>query len=161
MKANIFLSLIGLFAAGAIASPTSAEAAAEAALVAECGDLGVMRVDVSQLPDGINPADVRRCADHPLGRSPSMAPASSSDLQERDTEDDLVSLKPRACYTKQTYGCDQGYCWKQCGLLNTGEWCWTATVAGLGTWASCNKDTDCSTLLSCGIGVCKACGCGC
>ncbi|RAH66098.1 uncharacterized protein BO66DRAFT_332325 [Aspergillus aculeatinus CBS 121060] len=38
-----------------------------AAAEAECGSLGVMRIDPAELPEGVTMADVRMCADHPLG----------------------------------------------------------------------------------------------
>ncbi|KAK1962959.1 hypothetical protein LZ32DRAFT_600681 [Colletotrichum eremochloae] len=33
-----------------------------------CGDLGVLNIDVSQLPEGVSPSDLRMCAGHPNGR---------------------------------------------------------------------------------------------
>ncbi|KXG52097.1 uncharacterized protein PGRI_083810 [Penicillium griseofulvum] len=38
-----------------------------AAAEAECGSLGVMRIDPAELPEGVTMADVRMCADHPRG----------------------------------------------------------------------------------------------
>ncbi|KAL2838009.1 hypothetical protein BJY01DRAFT_38417 [Aspergillus pseudoustus] len=38
-----------------------------AAAEAECGSLGVMRIDPAELPEGVAMTDVRMCADHPLG----------------------------------------------------------------------------------------------
>jgi hypothetical protein len=38
-----------------------------AAAEAECGSLGVMRIDPAELPEGVMVSDVRMCADHPLG----------------------------------------------------------------------------------------------
>ncbi|KAF4254002.1 hypothetical protein CNMCM8812_001850 [Aspergillus fumigatus] len=38
-----------------------------AAAEAECGSLGVMRIDPAELPEGITMSDVRMCANHPLG----------------------------------------------------------------------------------------------
>lgn len=171
MKVANFLSFIGLLATGALASPAPAEAAAEAARAAECGSLGVMKVDVSELPEGIDPSGIRRCAEHPLGRYPGLAPEDMSDApgldvfarhdEADDDEDDLVSLKPRACYTAAASGCSGGYCWKQCGLRNSGEWCWTAQLAGLGSWNTCTTSAQCTTLQTCGIGICRSCGCSC
>src|SRR5947207_513870 len=79
MKPTTFLSFIGLLATSAIASPASAEAAAEAALAAECGSLGVMKYDMAELPEGVDPSGIRRCAEHPLGRYPGLAPEDMSD----------------------------------------------------------------------------------
>lgn len=58
---KVYTTLLLLAAAMALAS--SAPDAAE-----ECGDLGVMHVDPKNLPEGVTLADVRKCADHPLGR---------------------------------------------------------------------------------------------
>ncbi|KAJ4323615.1 hypothetical protein N0V84_004223 [Fusarium piperis] len=33
----------------------------------KCGRLGVMEWDPKDLPEGVNPAEIRMCADHPLG----------------------------------------------------------------------------------------------
>lgn len=38
-----------------------------AAAEAEFGSLGVMRIDPAELPEGVKMADVRMCAEHPLG----------------------------------------------------------------------------------------------
>ncbi|KAK1149111.1 hypothetical protein N8T08_007789 [Aspergillus melleus] len=47
-----------------------------AAAEAECGSLGVMRIDPAELPEGITMDDVRMCANHPLGpgASPALEP---------------------------------------------------------------------------------------
>lgn len=34
---------------------------------AECGALGVMEYDPADLPEGVSPADIRKCKEHPLG----------------------------------------------------------------------------------------------
>ncbi|KAB8236595.1 uncharacterized protein BDW43DRAFT_267244 [Aspergillus alliaceus] len=38
-----------------------------AAAEAECGSLGVMRIDPAELPEGVKMSQARMCADHPLG----------------------------------------------------------------------------------------------
>lgn len=168
MKVTTFLSFIGLLATSAIASPASAEVAPDTALAAECGSLGVMKVDMSDLPEDVNPSAIRRCAEHPLGRYPGLAPEDMSDavnaklFARDDVENDLVNLKPRACQSgDKDAGCSGGYCWKLCGLAAAGEWCWTAKLGGLGAWNTCNTDKECTAVQSCGVGTCSTCGCGC
>lgn len=56
--------LLGVYAITALAAkPAGTDADADA----ECGALGVMKFDPADLPEGVTPADVRKCADHPLG----------------------------------------------------------------------------------------------
>lgn len=50
-----------------IASATLALATTDADLEKECGRLGVMKIDLSELPEGVDPSEIRNCADHPLG----------------------------------------------------------------------------------------------
>ena len=45
---------------------TMAFAAAATDAEKECGRLGVMTFDPNDLPEGVKPEDVRKCADHPL-----------------------------------------------------------------------------------------------
>lgn len=45
-----------------------------AAAEAECGSLGVMRINPAELPEGVTMADVRMCADHPLGPGAYLGP---------------------------------------------------------------------------------------
>jgi hypothetical protein len=153
--------------------------AAEGDAVVECGNLDVMTVDPADLPAGVAPSDVRKCLDHPLGRNrhvkgASLAPLDAVDASfynstvNTDTSpvearsDDLGALQERSCYKDAPYGCSGGYCWKACGNVNKGEWCWTAAKAGLGAWIKCSKWQDCGTATyACGRGGCPSCGCGC
>ncbi|KAK1234642.1 hypothetical protein PQX77_002156, partial [Marasmius sp. AFHP31] len=56
------------------------------AVVDDCGDLGLMKVS-----EGTNSSDVRKCADHPLGKDKesykaqweSLPPASDTDIEGR------------------------------------------------------------------------------
>ncbi|PLB47061.1 hypothetical protein P170DRAFT_438773 [Aspergillus steynii IBT 23096] len=148
--------------------------------VVECGDLGVMTVDPADLPAGVAPSDVRKCLDHPLGRNrhvkgASLAPLDAVDASfyngTGDTDTSPVearvdgldgALEKRACYKDAPYGCSGGYCWKACGDMNKGEWCWTAAKDGLGAWMKCSTWQHCGTTsYACGKGGCQACGCGC
>lgn len=59
-------ALIIVLAASATAAGQAAE---EVDPVKICGRLGVMKVDLEDLPEGVRMEDVRMCADHPLGYS--------------------------------------------------------------------------------------------
>ncbi|KAI9371049.1 hypothetical protein BJX61DRAFT_48621 [Aspergillus egyptiacus] len=69
MKPLIHLSLLlGLSATTALAALRPDATPDEvAAAEAECGSLGVMRIDPAELPEGVTIADVRMCAEHPHG----------------------------------------------------------------------------------------------
>lgn len=164
MKFNIaIITAIALQITGVI-SMAAPEAVADAAIVAECGALGVMSVT-----DGANPDDVRKCADHPIGAQrnrvwQSLAPAEF--LEKRTPADlkggDIFARKEQACYYDAGLGCSGGYCWKACGSPGDGKWCWTAGGDGSGAWLTCKTYNDCNPGSSCGKGFgCKACGCSC
>ncbi|UNI23435.1 hypothetical protein JDV02_009253 [Purpureocillium takamizusanense] len=106
----------------------------------QCGALGVMEVDTSKIPDGVDRGDIRKCAEHPVAGSPNP-------------------LSKRDCWYGKSSGCSKGYCWKTCG--GTGQWCWTAFNDGYGNWIGCQNDGQCNTNQACGIGNCKTCGCSC
>ncbi|KAJ5870459.1 hypothetical protein N7455_005400 [Penicillium solitum] len=60
--------LLGVYTTTALAAkPPGIDADADAEAEPECGALGVMKFDPANLPEGVTPADVRKCADHPLG----------------------------------------------------------------------------------------------
>ncbi|KAL3455394.1 hypothetical protein BJX64DRAFT_295089 [Aspergillus heterothallicus] len=68
MKLLTYL-LLGIHATAALAALRPDATPDEvAAAEAECGSLGVMRIDPAELPEGVLLSDVRMCADHPLGR---------------------------------------------------------------------------------------------
>ncbi|KAJ5453192.1 hypothetical protein N7445_001375 [Penicillium cf. griseofulvum] len=69
MKPLTYLSLIlGISATTALAALSPDATPDEvAAAEAECGSMGVMRIDPAELPEGVTMADVRMCAGHPLG----------------------------------------------------------------------------------------------
>ncbi|POR32174.1 Uncharacterized protein TPAR_07615 [Tolypocladium paradoxum] len=147
---------------------------------AECGQLGAMSLalDAGKLPEGATLGDVRKCADHPLGRDRdlatasmpttgdlSSAPAAADNLPAETTPNDagnsgLTALEGRACEKAAQFGCSKGYCWKTCG--NNGEWCWTARNGGSGSWYTCNSWHECGTEDSYACGkFCSSCGCSC
>ncbi|KAF9262624.1 hypothetical protein L218DRAFT_394915 [Marasmius fiardii PR-910] len=130
-----------------------------AADVAECGELGVLTYNVSDLPAGVSPDSVRKCANHPLGKI-------TPEIAARDGAPATNILGKRDCWYGASYGCsgDAGkpkYCWKTCGA--NGEWCWTAQGGGWGPWIGCNTAEDCNQGMACGLGNgdCTACGCSC
>ncbi|KAL3952683.1 hypothetical protein VFPFJ_11403 [Purpureocillium lilacinum] len=106
----------------------------------QCGALGVMKVDTSALPAGVDPGAIRKCAEHPVAASPNP-------------------IAKRDCWYGKNSGCSKGYCWKSCG--GNGQWCWTAFNDGYGNWIGCSNDNQCNTNQACGIGNCKTCGCSC
>ncbi|KAK2612506.1 hypothetical protein QQS21_001444 [Conoideocrella luteorostrata] len=131
-----FFKAIALFALQchvALSSPTDIVAA-------ECGAMGVMKVDLADVSADVDPSAIRKCAEHPLAASPN--PVSKRD-----------------CWYGKSSGCSKGYCYKSCG--GNGQWCWTAFNDGYGNWIGCQNDNQCSTNQACGIGNCKACGCSC
>ncbi|KAJ3490650.1 hypothetical protein NLG97_g5735 [Lecanicillium saksenae] len=97
----------------------------------ECGSLGVMEAPASAYANG---GTVRKCRDHPLGKG--------RPIQKRGDTVLPVALDKR-CSTplNAPWGCDNGYCWKGCGLNY--EWCWTAGNYGTGDWARCSSGKDC------------------
>ncbi|KAI1379484.1 hypothetical protein F4677DRAFT_464780 [Hypoxylon crocopeplum] len=140
--------------------------AADQATTKQCGDLGVLQIDQTNLPEGVNLSEVRKCTNHPLkshsrvkGRG-SLAPMGAAGVLEGTGYDNATSLiQPRDCRYDAPFGCADGYCWKSCG--NPGEWCWTARNQGLGAWYTCNPYQDCgSDTYDCGRN-CDKCGCSC
>lgn len=76
MKAAIHWSI--LIAASAAA--TMSHAINEIDAVSICGELGVMKVNIDELPEGVSLEDVRLCADHPLGRDRSLDPSDGASI---------------------------------------------------------------------------------
>lgn len=72
MKPFTYL-LLTIYATTALSTSISAEE--------ECGSLGVLKIDPADLPEGVTPADVRKCADHPLGHLPHPGAAAGGVLQ--------------------------------------------------------------------------------
>lgn len=127
----------------------------------ECGNLGVMTLSDADRAVGLNAADIRKCADHPLGRHRDLAESSQPPMDVgRSVPPELTAREGFACEYSAPYGCSKGYCWKVCG--SGGEWCWTTVGNPRSAWKTCGNWRDCSQGLSCGEGVgCGSCGCSC
>lgn len=123
-----------------------------------CGNLGVM-IDNGTLPEGVDPTQLRKCVDHPLGK-PDLTPRG-------ELADTAGTLVKRVCDPGSAkWGCSNGYCWKLCGPPGSGNWCWTARDEGYGDWITCSSSTECSLSFACGQPgganvPCDACGCKC
>ena len=122
------------------------------------------------LPAGVNlnPDEIRKCADHPLGHvravDESLAPMNDT---IKGVAVNVKSPVDDACYYDAAYGCSGGYCWEACGNAGDGKWCWMAAKGGWGSWDTCTTYVDCKSFLSlsaCGKGCIKnplSCGCSC
>ncbi|ETS79643.1 hypothetical protein PFICI_09496 [Pestalotiopsis fici W106-1] len=132
--------ILALFGATTI---VSASANPESARVAECGS----SENVMSIPEGANASEYRSCLNHPAGKA---GPTAMDSLEKRD------------CWFGGDHGCKNGYCWKRWGDdLTNGYWCWTALNGGNGNWIQCSTDSQCTTIVACGLGDCKDCGCNC
>ncbi|KAK2026632.1 hypothetical protein LX32DRAFT_641656 [Colletotrichum zoysiae] len=78
------LLLLGCAAAAYAVYAAYAQNPGNARAAAICGDLGVLNVDIDQLPEGVSPADLRMCADHPNGRVRVLDPAQGTSLAPMD-----------------------------------------------------------------------------
>ncbi|KAK1218649.1 hypothetical protein PQX77_018657 [Marasmius sp. AFHP31] len=124
---------IGILAVVLQIASVHSVAVASADATEECGSLGVLNVDLSNLPEGMTPSDVRKCADHPLGSKPrknaqweSLAPMEDSESDLSNRSNIIEGRAAQKCYYDAPYGCTDGYCWKACGASGSGQWCWTA-----------------------------------
>jgi hypothetical protein len=129
-----------------------------AALVEECGDLGVLDV-----PEGQLESEVRHCAEHPRnGDSPAAFDRRNrrGSISIADSAaTDIFGRAEQKCWYGASLGCRKGYCWKTCG--KRGNWCWLTAFGPSGPWLECSRTSDCdSTVAVCSGGNCKACGCG-
>jgi len=168
---HAFLALA--YAALASSAATPASPAAGAAAI--CGDLGILNIAPGDLPEGVEPSDLRLCANHPMGRNRTLDPlegASLAPMEEEDMDPDTTAapsaslFEERACYYKAPYGCSRGYFLKQCGKSRSAQCCWTASGMGGGPWNKCDKYEDCGTnrlTHACGNNcwVSRSCGCSC
>ncbi|KAF1943856.1 hypothetical protein EJ02DRAFT_483853 [Clathrospora elynae] len=134
MKFTLTLIALALHSVSTLSATTSADLEA-AALVEQCGDLGVQ-----VLPEGADPALYRACADHPPRRRPQELKAA-----------DVFGRAANACYWDANVGCSGGYCWKSC--RSNRQWCWTADEDGSGPWLQCTRFNQRSAVQDCG----KAC----
>ena len=146
-----------------------------AALIEECGDLGVLDV-----PEGQPESEIRHCKEHPRWRDPTFVPDFAA-LAEKEakltaesrrgkrghtssTQDAAANIFGRdalACsYGSDQYGCTDGSCWRVCG--SRGSWCWLTVGTGNGPWLKCSIASQCAWEIGvCSEGSCGSCGCGC
>ncbi|RFN44640.1 hypothetical protein FIE12Z_11132 [Fusarium flagelliforme] len=87
---------------------------------AVCGDLGVMNVAPSDIPEGVLASEVRLCADHPNGGSDrELDPKKGASLapveDEKRIQPSSKTLFERKCIKGHPYGCSEGFCWKDTG----------------------------------------------
>ena len=149
MKSTIFMHAItAVFGLGSAVMADTKLSPAEAELI--CGGLGVM--NVTGLPEGVDPSAVRTCKEHPVDDGlPGDNPVDSLEKRKK---------KP-GCWFGDSVGCSKGYCYKSCAQPGSGEWCWTAKNNGFGDWVKCKSSSDCDSDDACGAGGCKKCGCAC
>ncbi|KAK2732295.1 hypothetical protein CKAH01_02241 [Colletotrichum kahawae] len=95
---------------------------------------------------GVDPSQIRKCKEHPLGSNPRPEGAHGWGK--------CWDVDPGE------YGCSRGYCYRACD--GDGRWCWTARNRGYGLWKTCDARADCRVAddISCGRG-CRASGCSC
>ena len=68
----------------------------------------------------------------------------------------LEEVHAQSCAARP-WGCENGYCWKQCG--DPGEWCWLAFDGGNGGWVTCANDGACNANNLPGTGCRGGCSC--
>jgi hypothetical protein len=68
----------------------------------------------------------------------------------------LEEAQVQSCASRP-WGCDNGYCWKQCG--DPGEWCWQAVDGGQGGWLTCANDAACNVNNLQNVGCSGDCSC--
>jgi hypothetical protein len=134
MRFTTILVLFGV--TGTLAAP--AEQVTSAA--STCGNLGVMAVDASKLPAGVDPKKIRTCRDHPTGITPNPIANAKQGLDKRN-------------WGAGGFGCASGFCWTRCSAW--GGRCWSAFNHGFGEWAGCGGDWDCG---GAGLGCGRGCG---
>lgn len=139
MKNSVLLNVAAILSLGSFSSaiPTDHES--------HRGPLGI--INTTDLPAHVKPGNVRVCAGHPA-----VVPKTSANVN---------SLQKRECWNGKPLGCTDSFCWKVCGPLGSGQWCWTAAEDGVGDWKTCKTDADCSVFDACGAGSCDDCGCSC
>ena len=143
-----FSNLVALVASQALCVLAASDRADREA---QCGALGVMEVDVNNLPAGVDPNEIRTCLEHPK---------SLLDVEERGLEKRKCEQFPSGPHCSKS-----GWCYVNCGDPAVGKWCWLAANGGFGAWSGCGNDHDCVLAMDvnalCGAGKCDACGCGC
>ncbi|KAM0445465.1 hypothetical protein ACHAQK_001674 [Fusarium lateritium] len=87
---HTFIVLVYAALASSAATPSSPAAGA----VAICGDLGILNIAPGDLPEGVEPSDLRLCANHPMGRNRTLDPlegASLAPMEEEDIDPDTTA----------------------------------------------------------------------
>ncbi|KAK1544858.1 hypothetical protein CPAR01_02360 [Colletotrichum paranaense] len=165
-----------------LATPILA-AVAPATTAEQCGSLGVMTYTAASLDtsaaggNGVDPAQIRTCQDHPLGPAPrpehavGPRPAPADNKVGGGANSTTVNRWGWGwgwwhgggggwgnCWDVDPgdYGCSGGYCYKACD--GDGRWCWTARNRGYGDWQTCDRDSDCANLDNVGCGKGFYCG---
>ncbi|SPJ91495.1 uncharacterized protein FTOL_13510 [Fusarium torulosum] len=167
---KVFQKVLIILAYSAFILSAATPASPEARAKAICGDLGIL--DITTVPDGVEPSELRLCANHPMGRNrnldpkkgASLAPGGEGYYDDITPADSANLLSERFCSYSAPYGCEGKWCWKTCG--NNGQWCWTAWAKGTGAWRGCKTWRDCgtdNTNYGCGknCNVPGNCGCSC
>ncbi|KAL7900570.1 hypothetical protein HDV63DRAFT_369092 [Trichoderma sp. SZMC 28014] len=171
MKAAIYLSILAAASAAVQRSnrATNDIATNDISAQSNCGELGVMSFNASELPDYVSLDNVRMCAKHPQGRNRTLDLSEGASLPPALANNQSIAnnsgaghLNKRSCEFTAPYGCSRGWCWKTCD--QGGKWCWTAEGGGYGPWRKCASYTDCGTddaTFGCGQACGKQCGCSC
>lgn len=120
-----------------------------------CGELGVMRIDKSELPKGVDPQKVRKCLRHPEAIRLKLKTDHDMNLFERE----WFTAGKFACSKHE--GSETGYCTKKCGNNNNTVFCYGATEKAFGEWMTCTLDKDCDVDLQCGQVGCTSEECNC
>ncbi|KXJ89963.1 hypothetical protein Micbo1qcDRAFT_205587 [Microdochium bolleyi] len=137
---TIFQTIAIVAASGAVSAAASNDNTSEA-----CAFGGEYHPNLDALKGTeIDPNNIRKCKEHPKGSA-------------------TAALAKRDCFYDAPYGCHEGYCWKQCGVQGSGQWCWTASNGGFGPWIGCSTNAQCNGQQDCGVGPadCDSCGCSC
>lgn len=83
MKVAINLSVLIATSAAITMNHTMNEIDAETI----CGELSVIKVGISELPEDVSPEDIRLCAQHPLGRNRTLDASIPPEYMENDPPD--------------------------------------------------------------------------
>ncbi|KAI7761053.1 hypothetical protein LZL87_011458 [Fusarium oxysporum] len=96
-----------------VASSTATPASPAAGATGICGGLGLLNIAPGDLLEGVEPSDLRLCANHLMGRNRTLDPlegASLAPMEEEDFDLDTTAapsaslFEERACYYKLRMG---------------------------------------------------------
>jgi hypothetical protein len=153
MKFAIYFSVV---VAASVAVQRSSRATDEVNAESICGELGVMKINADDLPDGASPKDVRMCAKHPHGRNRTLDPSEGASLPPAyasmqnppgKTHTEVSHINGRSGDSGSPFGCSRGWCWRSCGTPGHegGKWCWAAAEHGTGEWKTCKNWHQCGS----------------